>query len=213
MTDGSRSSGVLPKNPGRAILRGDEAEAWQNGFRFLAEAQRAAGEVVAAAQTTYRQEHERGYADGFEQGVEEATQLVVETSTKVDAYLASIEREVIELSLGIVRQVLGSGDRSEAVAQAARNALTAFRREKFVKVSVHPDVVDDVRERLTAEAASAGLPLSLTVTAEPALEPYGCVVASEFAVIDAGLEMQIRVIGDALRAAADAEGDAGLAYE
>jgi type III secretion protein L len=185
----------LPREPGVNVLRAAEAAVWQDGFQLLAAARRAAAEVNEIARKTYAVEHARGFAEGRAAGANEAARLVSETTAKVDRHLASLAQDIGALALGVLRRVLGELDAGELIARAAAQAVGEFRREKWLKVTVHPAVADRVR------AALAGLPPdggpTVAVESDPALDERACIVASDFAVVDASLEAQLEAFASA----------------
>jgi type III secretion protein L len=193
----------LPREPGVNVLRAEEAAAWQDGFRFLAAARRAAAEVNEIARKTYAVEYARGFAEGRAAGANEAARLVSETTAKVDRHLASLEQGIGALALNVVRRVLGELDAGELIALAAAQAVGEFRREKWLKVTVHPAAADRVRAVLAALPADGGP--TLTVESDPAIDERACIVASDIAVVDASLEAQLEAF-----AAAFAAGQGGV---
>jgi len=191
------SLGVLPTSPGVRILRAAKADAWRDGYRFLAEAAQTADQIKQSARDAYAAEHARGYAEGRAEGVEEATRLVTQTANKVDQYLATLDSQVARLVMDIVRRILGEFDAIDLVSRAATQAIADFRREKSLKVAVHPESLERVRAALSATTADGRLGPTVTIEGDPHLGMHGCVVSSEFAVVDASIETQLAAIADA----------------
>lgn len=190
----------LPRSPGRRIIRREEAQSWIDGYRFLEEARRAADVLTHGAQAAFEAERARGFEQGRSAGVAEAAALLAETRQNVDRYLASIESQVAELSLSIVERVLGRLGDAEVVVQAARQALESFRREKSVTIRVAPQVVEEVQRELVGLAAVDAGGSAIVVEADPKLTPRQCTVATEFAVVDATIDVQLAAIRRALLA-------------
>ena len=180
----------LPQGPGAKVLRAEEAGAWQDGYRFLAEVRRAAAQAEETARKTYANEYARGFAEGRMAGANEAARLLSETAAKVDRHLAALEQEIGGLALEVVRRVLGRFDAADLVMRTAAQAVAEFRREKWLKVTVHPAAVDQVATALAALPPNGGP--TVTVEADPALDPRACIVASDFAVVDAGIDAQLK---------------------
>jgi type III secretion protein L len=131
-------------------------------------------------------------------GANEAARLVSETALKVDRHLTSLEREIGALALNVVRRVLGELDAGELIARAAAQAVGEFRREKWLKVTVHPAAAERVRAVLAALPQDGGP--TVTVESDPALDECACIVASDFAVVDASLEAQLQAFAAAFAA-------------
>jgi type III secretion protein L len=183
----------LPSGPGSKILRADEAGAWQDGFRFLAAVRSAAEQIEATTRDAHAAAHKQGFAEGKAAGEAAAARLLHETTLKVDQYLARLERELAALAFDIARRVLGKFDSAELVADAATNALAEFRRDKSLKVTVHPAAQERVNAALAAFSNGGGA--VVTVETDPSLDEGACVITSDFAVVDASVEAQLRALG------------------
>jgi type III secretion protein L len=188
----------LPGAPGSRIVRAAEVDVWQDGYRFLAAVREAAANVEENARSTYAAAYAKGYAEGRGGGAIEASRLVRDTTLAVDRYLAKLEGEIGGLALGVVQRVLGDLDIADVVARAAAQALAEFRQERFLKVTVHPAAVDRVSTALAALTQGNGA--TVTVESDSALDQGACIVASDFAVVDASIEAQLRAFAADLRA-------------
>ena len=178
----------LPKAPGVKIIRAGEENAWRDAYRLMAEVKQI-----------YASERERGYADGMAAASEEAAKLVSQTVAQVDRYLASLDKEVGELALGIVRRILSEFDDAELVARATYRALTDFREAKAIRIKVHPSVEPKVKEMLATRIGenAHGAPL-VTIETDEDLSEESCVLSTEFAVIEATVETQLAAIAEAM---------------
>jgi type III secretion protein L len=174
----------LPKSPTRKIVRAADQQAWQDGFGFLEEATRV-----------YASEKERGYREGKLAGASEASVLVAEAAASVDRYLASLDKQMAALALDVVRRILGQFDNHELVARAATAALADFRRDRALKLTVHPSNEAHVRNYLNGRLVRPDL--TVTVETDPSFGPTACVVASEFATVNAGIDTQLEAIARA----------------
>jgi type III secretion protein L len=186
----------LPKEPGSRIVRTSDVEVWRDGYLFLAAVREAASEVEEHARSTYAAAYEKGYEEGRAAGAAEATSLVIKTTQAVDRYLTGLENEIGVLALSIVRRVFGELDLADLVAVAAAQALAEFRRDKNLKVTVHPCAADRVSKALAALTHLNET--SLTVEFDAALDEGACIVASDFAVVDASIETQLQAVAAGL---------------
>lgn len=193
----------LPRSPGLRIVRREDAQNWIDGYRFIEEARRQADSLSQNAHAAYEDAKARGFAEGREIGSAEAAAMVADTLAKVDRYLGSIETQVAHLSLSIVERILGQLDDAEIVVRAARQALTSLRREKHVTVRVSPQQLEATERALSAWSTAEAGP-TLVVEADPQLAPRQCVIATEFAVVDASVDAQLDIVRRALGAGEDA---------
>lgn len=182
----------LPAAPNSRILRPAEAEAWADGFEFLAAVREAASKVEENARSTYAAAYAKGYEEGRAAGAVEASRLVRDTTLAVDSYLANLGNEIGALAMSVAHRVFGELDVTDLVARAAVQALTECRQLKNLKVSVHPAAADRVRTALDAAH------LAVTVETNPSLSEGACILASDFAVIDASIDVQLRALASEL---------------
>lgn len=190
----------LPAGPGSRIVRAAQVDVWQDAYRLLAAVREAAGKVEENARNAYAAAHAKGFAEGRSAGEIEASRLLRDTTLAVDRYLAKLESEIGALALRVVRRVLGELDVADVVARAAAQALAEFRQEKFLKVTVHPAAAERVSTALAALTQEGGP--TVTVESDPALDQDACVVTSDFAVVEAGIEAQLRAFANDLRSGA-----------
>ena len=185
--DATQAFGALPKSPGSKIIPAAQEQAWRDGFHYLAEVRR-----IHAA------ERAKGYAEGKAAAAKDAAVLLLETKGKVDRYFASVEGELVGLAFDIVSRVLGEFDDAELVSRAARTALTEFREEKAVTIRVHPSAEAHLRTALSDLLVDDDSSPILTVEADPRLEPRGCVLSTDIAVVDASIDTQLAAIAEAM---------------
>ncbi|MER8527626.1 MULTISPECIES: type III secretion system stator protein SctL [unclassified Mesorhizobium] len=197
MIESGKASEAL-RRPYARILRAAEVRALQDGHAFLDEARRDAQQLRDAARRAYAAEYAQGYDDGKTQGDAEATRLVSETAVKVDRYFGGLESEVIGLAVDIVRRILGEFDVGALVAKAARQAVTEIRRAKYLKLRVHSASIERVRDELDAVLRQSDLAMTVEIDADDALAPDACIVSTDFAVVDASIDAQLKAIAAAI---------------
>src|SRR5262249_1016634 len=163
----------LPKGPGARIVRAADVDAWQDGYRFLAEVRSAAQRIEETAPQAHSAQFGRDLAEGRMAGASEASRLISETTLKVDRYLRELEREISALALNVVRRVLGKFDVADIVASATVQALDDLRRQKWLKVTVHPVAIERVRIAVATLTYHVGA--TLTAEADPSLDHAACV--------------------------------------
>jgi type III secretion protein L len=186
--DSTQAFGTLPKSPGVKIIPAAQEQAWRDGFHYLTEVRRI-----------YAAERAKGYAEGRAAAARDAGVLILETKGKVDRYFASVESELVSLAFDIVSRVLGEFDDAELVSRAARTALADFREEKAVTIRVHPSAEVHVRQALSDLLVGADGSPMITVEADPRMEPRGCVLSTDIAIVDASIETQLAAIAEAMK--------------
>jgi flagellar assembly protein FliH len=155
-----------------------------------------------------REAFTKGYAQGERAGAEaaarrgEATlrrlaQTVEELAGLRTTLIQKTERQVIELSLAIARRILHreiSLDRELLVAMA-RVALERLGEKSSATIRLNPDDYN-----LIGAAAQTGDGSLVRIVADPLVSSGGCVVQSDFGLIDLSLDAQLGEIAAALDA-------------
>jgi len=177
----------------------------------LADARRRSDNELRQAQ---QQAEARGYQAGMERAEAELRARLAaidERVQRLDSVLAliarplesldaEVERELVELALAVGKQLARRELRTEptqiiAIVRESLAQLPLAARE--VRVHLHPDDAQTVRERL----AAGGGERAWSLIEDPTLTRGGCLVQSEMSRIDARMESRIAAI------AANALGD------
>ncbi|WP_268800038.1 type III secretion system stator protein SctL [Pseudomonas huanghezhanensis] len=178
----------LPARPASRILRAEQADLWIDGYAFVRAARSEAQSIRDDSTQWLEQARQEGFEKARQQGAEEVSALLVETSLKVETWLAGLEASLADLALNIVREVLDDMDNAERVVSCTRKALTAFRQDQALTLFVPRLEVDAVRRRLKSELDS--LPV-LTVESDDQLQPGQARLSSPVGSVELGLEAQL----------------------
>jgi type III secretion protein L len=177
--------------PGKRILRAAEAEQWLEGYALLERAREQSRLMLERSAEDVRQACASAHAEGLAQGRAAASQLLAETQAGVDRYLASIETELAQLSLGLLRQVLDALDAAPLIAGLCERALRDWRNERRLTLQVPIAEVERVMAILPAH-------LSLQVQGDASLGPRQARLSSPAAVIDLDVDEQLQGLRTAL---------------
>ncbi len=166
--------------------------------------------------------YQKGFADGKKQGIPEgekkgfefATQKLEPVLTMLQEALTQvgsiqevtsqrIEKEIVELSLAIARQVICreiSLD-SEIVVCVAQEALSKVEDPGNIKIKMNTSDLQFLKEaksQLTDRIANID---NVTLEAEESIQSGGCVIETDSGEIDARIEKQLQAIEESFRAA------------
>jgi type III secretion protein L len=97
------------------VIRAQDAALWADAAAALAEARLYADQTRAWAQAAYEKERERGYAEGWSAGAEDASRCVAATAARTERYLRGLERDLPALVIDVVERILGSFDPGEVL--------------------------------------------------------------------------------------------------
>ncbi|SDL86101.1 type III secretion protein L [Modicisalibacter muralis] len=187
----------MPTRPGKVILRGEEAAAWVDGYAFLERARQRAGEQDAETRRAVAAARAEGFEAGRREGEAQAAELLTRTTDRVERYLGGLDQSLAELSLQIVRRVLGEFDDAELISRCVHQALREYRHDMAVTVRVAPERVARVEALLAADESERSL---CRVEGDAQLGAGQCLLVSPVAVVDVGLDSQLNVLRRALAA-------------
>jgi flagellar biosynthesis/type III secretory pathway protein FliH len=158
--------------------------------RALVESARAQAEAIRA----------QAAAEGREEGLASATEVVARAALERQDLLASAEPQLVELAFAVAQRVLArvvERDR-EAVVDIASRALEAVRQRIDVRLRVHPDDLASLRDaepRLIERLARARC---IALLSDPSVGRGGVVVETEAGSVDARLATQLAGLRRAL---------------
>lgn len=155
-------------------------------------------------QTARRQ----GYAQGRAEALAELGEALSAAVQRIRADLRGDDRRVAALALAVVQRIAPSLDAAALVSDLVSDALASIDVERYLVVRVHPEVREAAATRLEHWHEAHPEVGALRVIADESLQRLDCVVESELGQIRAGLDDQLRLIGDALQSAVDRRADA-----
>ena len=191
-----RETAVRYRPRGRVVVAA-EIEAWHQGEAYLDAARREAERLRGEAIEAFEQAKLAGFEEGRKEGAEAAARLLADTARRADRHLAQADRQVVDLALAVVRQVLGEFDAGRLVSNAVRHALSRQRQSQHLTLHVAPDVVETLRADLDSQF-EPGLRHLITVEPDPRLERGQCRLASEVGFVDLGIDAQLDAIHQGL---------------
>jgi flagellar biosynthesis/type III secretory pathway protein FliH len=105
---------------------------------------------------------------------------------------------MVRLSIAIARKLLGGElqAKPEAIAQIVRDALAGVRQARRVTITVHPSQIAVLQSQLQSLELSAAC--EVRIAGRQDLDPAGCLVDSDFGVVDARIETRLATIERAM---------------
>lgn len=145
---------------------------------------------------------QEGRAAGRAAAAADAAELFVQAQDEARAFIAGGQARVAQLALAIVERVLPQLVDANLVAALVEDALRVAEAERWLRVRVHPNALERVRERLPRWRESYPQLAELQLIADAQLPEHGCIVESEAGVLKAGLQDRIGAVRSALQLAA-----------
>jgi type III secretion protein L len=181
------------------------AEAWAN----LAELDTALAHVNAlhlAADAEISKARDRGYAEGFDEGLARAEQQMARQLADLNEQrarvLAEASARISELACAIVMRIAPQFDPTQLVPPMVQQAVESAQAEQFLMIRVHPNLREHVAAGLGAiKQAHPGVGV-IELVDDESLDPQSCIVVSEAGEVRASIAQQIEAIRLALADAA-----------
>ncbi|MDF1556261.1 MAG: FliH/SctL family protein [Deferrisomatales bacterium] len=184
----------------------------EQAAQLLAEAREGAEATLAAARDEAVAIRAGARQEGLAAGRAEAAAataaavgrlqaLAEELAAHKPALYAEARSQVLELTLALVRKILGplAAASPDAVVQVVERALQLLSDREQLTIRVHPDdlkVLLDAKPQLLT--ALDGIQ-RLTVVDDPSVQPGGCLVQTPTTEIDARLDTQLQELARSLR--------------
>jgi type III secretion protein L len=165
---------------------------------LIAKAEAEAARIRAEATAHFLAEKERGYQEGREQGKAEMAQQVIATLGQSTVYFSKVEKTLIDVVMQALRRIIGEFEERERVERIVHEALELLRNNSQVRLKVSPTQEEWMKTRVEALLSSFPRIQFLDVGTDTRLPPDGCILETEFGVIDATVETQLRAIEKAL---------------
>lgn len=178
--------------PAKRIVRAHEAAQWIDGRQFLEDAREQARQMLEQADRQAQDARAAGYAEGLSEGQAAAGRRLVETGTALDRYLATVQVQLAELSLTLLRQVLDDFDAAPLIAQLCQRALRDFRDQQHLILRVPTAQLEPVTT-LLQELLGV-----VEVHGDASLGPRQATLSSPAALVDLDIGEQLRGLRAAL---------------
>jgi len=202
------------KTTGRSTLRAGivkkevmDAREEAQRIREAACAEAAAiGETISAEMQAAKRD---GYEAGYTEGLALFNAHVLSALQYRRQVLAQTKDELLRLSVKIAEKIIGQeiDDRAQTKIDIVAKALSHAAAEPVVKIRVNPNDAALLR-RSRRRLAPTDENTIFEIVGDPAIDREGCIIESPCGVIDARLEVQLRIIEQALLAIDQSENPA-----
>jgi type III secretion protein L len=185
----SIADGALAK-----VVRGEHYLAGLEAAEIVAEAYRQAQEIREEGERVRHAVIEAAHKEGYEQGLQHWNRAIAEADSARLKCLNESESELIAVAVRIARKIIGEELKSspETILSIARECLRKAGREQFLKIRLAAADLEQVRARVNGWKDTVAPGKTIELVSDPLVQPGGCIVESEYSVIDAQLDTQIR---------------------
>lgn len=187
--------GVIPAGAPQALAEAAQLVAAARAEADLWKAQ--AKDLLAQAQAHVEAERKRGFEQGLQQGLAEASEKIAQASAYREKVFNEAEGEIVQMVMQIAEKIVGDTIQLGGVAAVVKQALKEAIGEK-VTVRVNPKdlkALRDQEESLTRELQHIK---SVALVGDEEVAVGGCCVDTEVGTIDAQLSTQLAAIKKSL---------------
>lgn len=156
-----------------------------------------AGETIQRAKTERESERQKGFDEGYQEGLGRLTERILDAEGTKEKILAEAEPQIIRMVMDIAEKVIGRQIEKGAVVDVVKKSIAQSVGRKIV-VRIHPSDVPTVKEREKELMIGLEQNQSVSVKEDEEIPPGGCIVETEMGTVDARLETQIQAIKKAL---------------
>jgi type III secretion protein L len=200
--DGAAEPGATPERPllRPPSIRGASAGAGGVLTREVVEAKQGAQAIIEEA----HREKERILAEAREQGRQEglaqATEIVLRAKMQAGELLGNYERDVIALGLRVAEKIIGRSLEKDPdlMVELCASAIDNLRSARAMVLRVNPKAAAVLRAKKPTLMELIGRAVDLSIREDPEVAPVGCIVQTEFGTVDAQLPTQFEMLQNVL---------------
>jgi len=174
----------------------EELRAHSQAKEIVERAERKAQELLEEAERQRALIFQEAREEAFEEVSAQAVTELAKAKMQAGSILAEAEPQLIELACKIAERIIGRDlDREpKLLLEICANAIENVRAAKAMLLRVHPRDAKLLRERRPELVELIGRSVDIAIRDDAEVQPGGCIVQTEFGVIDAQLETQFEAL-------------------
>jgi len=175
------------------IIRGEVYSASAKARELLQKAQKEAEEIVRKAKEQSAELRQSGYDSGYQEGLAQTTELMVNARMEHEQFLKNANRDVMDLAFKIAEKIIGKQLESEpeTIISIVKQAMQSVRASKQVTIRVHPDDLKLLRKNEEELQEALGRQRVIDLMEDKKVHPGGCIIESEIGTVEAQLQTQL----------------------
>ncbi|MDC8748191.1 type III secretion system stator protein SctL [Xanthomonas campestris] len=175
------------------------ADAQRRAQALIDDAQQQAETILQDAQDKAERSARLGYAAGLRRQLDAWNEHGVRHAFAAEDAAQRARARLAEIVAHACEQVLHGYDPAALYARAAQALDGALDEAKALRVSVHPDALDDARRAFDAAAVAAGWAMPVELCGDATLALGACVCEWDTGVFETDLRDQLRSLQRVIR--------------
>jgi type III secretion protein L len=197
---GSAERSVAPRPTRAGVMNAEIFEARQSAQGIIEEANREKDRILAEAQREREDVLSKAREQGRQEGLAQATEVLLRAKMQAGEMLANNEKDVIALACKIAEKIIGRDieRQPELMMEMCATAIEQIRSARSMVLRVHPKTAQVLRARKPELMELIGRAVDLAIREDQDVAPVGCIVQTEFGTIDAQLPTQFEMLQNVL---------------
>jgi len=180
------------------IIKAHEYRVLRQAEQIIEDAHLSAEMIRDQSREVFEEEKKRGFKEGLQEANLKKVDLLLANTAQIIETYAEIEQTLTNLVIESIRKILNEYDKEELAYQVVRKALYQITEGAQVKVKIATDVAAPVRAKIKdALEFYPGLE-KFEIIADPNLGDGDCQIESNFGVIHANVEDQVKALTEAM---------------
>ena len=184
----------------RRIVKATEVATAKSAAEIIATAEAEAARICEEAKAAFESEKKRGYEKGLQDGKLEIAMQKMELVDQSVAFMESVEGKMADVVMKALRLCVEEIGDEEMIVNIVRKTMKAvIRTQRHVTLKVAPEMVQVVKERVSALRTDYPTVEAFDVVEDPRLKGPACILETEAGVADASVETQLAAIERSLK--------------
>ncbi len=184
---------ILAMAPGK-VVKADTCAALAEAREIVVEARREADALRAGAEAERERARLAGREEGREEGRAELATALAEATGRTEAAFLGLEARIVTTVMNAVEEILGEIDDRTLMDKAIRRVLARAGSETRLRLRVADGDAELVEQCLTPILREHPDIAFVEVARDPRATAGTCVLETEFGVVDASLETQLKAV-------------------
>lgn len=182
------------------VMNAEVFEARQSAQGIIEEARKERERILEEARKEREEVLTRAREQGREEGLAQATELVLRARMQAGDILVRQEREVVALACKVAEKIIGRDVERDPglLADICARAIGELRNARAVVLRVHPRSAAVLRAHKAELMESIGRAVDVAIREDADVAPVGCIVQTELGTVDAQLSTQLEMLRNVL---------------
>jgi len=169
-------------------------------------------EVDKLTQSVQQEAYEKGFNTGKEEGIKTGAEIIKKALVEIQNVLSEAKHKreeiiqtnqeiIIDLALMIAKKIIKTelATNKEAILKNLKQALKKVRDKEKITVKVNPVHLAELGARKEEFLVQVSGIEGIDFEEDKSIEPGGCIIETNFGLIDATISSQIEIIQEALK--------------